>query len=82
MQDQPVMRMKHVFCRDNPDENGFHGLWRFSRRKTNPIANAQDMRVHRHCRLAESHIQHHIGRLAANTRQLYQLVPVPGTSPS
>lgn len=24
---------------------------------------AQDMRVHRHGRLAESHVQHHIGRL-------------------
>ncbi len=60
------MRVKHVFRRNNPDEDGFHSLWRFAGRKADPIADAQNMCIHRHSRLAEGHVQHHIGRLAAN----------------
>ena len=45
-------------------------------RQTDPVADTQYMRVHRHGRLAERHVKHNIGGLAPDARQFDQLVTV------
>ena len=49
---------------------------RLAGRQAEPVADPEDMRVDRHGRLAEGHVEHDIGGLAADARQLGQLVAV------
>ena len=49
---------------------------RLAGRQPEPVADAEDVRVDRHRRLAEGHVEHDIGGLAADARQLDQRVAV------
>ena len=76
VQDQPVMRVAHVFFRDDPDEALLDLFGRLAGRQAEPVADAEDVRVDRHGRLAEGHVEHDIGGLAPDARQLDQKVAV------
>ena len=51
---------------------------RLAGRQAEPVADAEDMGVDRHRLLAEGHVEHDIGGLAPDARQLDQLVAIAG----
>ncbi|MNF83553.1 hypothetical protein D3C84_658780 [compost metagenome] len=73
MKNQPVMGIEQVFLR--------HELHQFfldldhilAGSDASTIADPENMRVHGHGQLAERSIEHHVGSLAADTRQRFQL---------
>ena len=70
------MGVAQIFLRNDPDQPRLDLVGRLSRRQPEAVADPEDVRVHRHGRLAESHVEHHIGRLAADSGQLDQRVAV------
>ena len=50
----------------------FHFQWRLARGQAGAVADAEDVRVHRHGGLAKGHVEHHVGGLAAHTGQCFQ----------
>src|SRR5436305_1446286 len=48
VQDQPMMRMHHVFFRDDLEQLELHRQWVLAGRQPGAIADPEDMRVHRH----------------------------------
>jgi hypothetical protein len=76
VQDQPVMGVAHVFGRNDADETLLDLFRRLAGRQAETVADAEDMGVDRHGRLAERHVQHDIGGLAADAGQFRQGVAV------
>ena len=72
------MRVAHVFRRDDADQPRLDLLRRLAGRQPEPVADPEDMRVDRHGRLAEGHVEHDVGGLAPHARQLRKLVAVAG----
>ena len=72
------MRMQSEFLRDHRLQALLDRLGRLAKRQRNPVRNAENMGIHRHCRPAKGHIQHNIGRFAANARQSLQSLAVFG----
>src|SRR5487761_2485145 len=72
MQDEPVVCVDEVL--------GGHALEQFqldrqrrpAGRQTGAVADPEDVRVHRTGGLAEGHVEHHIGGLAAHARQRFE----------
>ncbi|MNV28114.1 hypothetical protein D3C71_1192940 [compost metagenome] len=69
MQDQPVVRVEQELGRDHLDQQILHRTHILARRQTGAVGDAEDVRVHRHHRLAEGRVEHDIGSLAADTGQ-------------
>ena len=63
--------------RDMVFDGALNGVDSLTGTYSRPIPNAENMGVHGLRRVTPPHIQHHIGGLAADTRQAFQ-----GTSPS
>ncbi len=61
-----------VFRRHALEQLLFHFQRCFSGGQTGAVADAEDVRVHRHGRLTKTDIEHHIGRLAAHAGQGFQ----------
>ena len=72
------MRVAHEFLRDDADQSFFHRLRRLAGREAQPVADAENMRVDGHGRLAERHVEHDIGGLAPHARQFRQRVALAG----
>ena len=53
-------------------ERMFHRQHRLARRQSGAIGDAEDMRIHRHRRLAEGGIHHHVRGLAADAGQGFE----------
>ena len=68
MQDEPVMGVKEVFCRYPSLQNILDIVNGLSRRKAEPVAKAEDVRIDRDRRLAESHGDDNVGCFAPNAR--------------
>ena len=64
------MGMAHIFVRDDLQQPLFDLLRGFAGGEPQPVADAEDMGVDRHRVLAESHVEHHVGGLAADAGQL------------
>eukprot|EP01133_Synstelium_polycarpum_P024148 gene24148-28974_t len=76
MQDQPVMGVIEIFRRNDLHQFGFHLIRCLARREAKLVADAEYMRVDGHRRLPESHAEHHIGGLAADTGKLDKLIAI------
>ena len=64
-----MMGVKHEFGRDHPLKFQLHFERRVARRQPGSIADAKYMRIHCNGALAESHVEHDIGGLAARSGQ-------------
>ena len=71
------MRVAQQFRRDAFHQPVFHRARGLARGQARAVAQAEDMRVHRHGRLAEHHVQHDIRCLAAHAGQGFQRGAVP-----
>ena len=69
MQNQPVMRVLTKFSGYEFQQPVFHSSLSLARRQAGAIADAENMRVDGHCRLAEGDVEHDIRGLAADARQ-------------
>ena len=81
VQDQPVVGMVEIMIGDDLHQLVFNLVRGLPRCQTEPVGNAENMRIDRHGRLPESHREHDIGGLAANAGQGDQPSRVRGTSP-
>ena len=72
VQDQPVVRFHPVGRRHALEQLQLHLQRVAPRRQAGAVAHAEDVGVHRHRRLAEGHVEHHVGRFAAHAGQLLQ----------
>ena len=70
------MRVAQQFGRDAAHQPVLDRARRGARRDADAIAEAEDVRINRHRAFAERHVQHDIGGLAADTRQLLQCFAV------
>ena len=70
------MRVAQQFGRDAPHQRILHGARRGARRDAGAIAEAEDVRIHRHRAFAERDIQHDVRGLAADARQLLQCLAI------
>ena len=68
-----MVRVHRVRGRHALQQLQLDGQRRFARRQPGAVADAEDVRVHRHRRLAKGHVQHHVGGLAAHAGQRLKL---------
>ena len=68
------MRVPHIFGRYHPDQSLLDLLRRVAGCEAEPVADPEDVRVDRHGRLAECHVEHDIGGLAPDARQFGQQI--------
>ena len=71
-----MMGVQFVCVRDDLLQPVFNLPRVFSRREIGPVANAENMGVDRDRRLAEGHVQHHVGGLASNPGKRLQGHPI------
>jgi hypothetical protein len=72
VQDQPVVGVEQEFFRHEFQQLLLDDVDVLARRQAGAVGDAEDVRVHRHGRLAERGVQHHVGGLAAHARQGFQ----------
>src|ERR1700733_15333618 len=78
VQDQPVMSMQQKAVRDDAHKSVFDLARRFAGRDGEAVGDSEHVGVDGQRRLAEDGVEHHIGSLAANTRQGFQLLTDAG----
>lgn len=78
MQDQPVVGIEQVLARHELQQFLLHLQNVLSRCYAGAVGDAEDMRVHRHGQLPEGGVEHHVGGLAANPGQGFEVLAVVG----
>ncbi len=76
VQDQPVMGVAQILVRYDAKQFGLDLFRRLARGQTQTVPNAEYVRIDGHGRLAESHVEHHIGRLSPDARQFDQRLAI------
>src|SRR5438552_13117321 len=76
VQDQPVMRVLKELGRREFHQFLLYLQRVLARGEAGAVGDAKDVRVHRHGRLAERGVEHHVRRLAPDARQLLQRLAV------
>ena len=72
VQDQPVVRVQHVLLGDHLEQLQLDRQRVLARRQPGAVADAENVGVDRHGRLAERDVEHHVGGLAADAGQRLQ----------
>jgi len=67
-----VVRIDQVFGRDAFEQLLLHFQRRFARGEARAVAEAKDVRVHRHGRFSKRRVEHHIGGFAADAGQGFE----------
>ena len=78
MPDQPVMRGTPILARDGALQLLFGIQHVIGLRQTQPVADAENVRIHRDGGDVEGVGQHHVGRFAPHARQAGQRVHIGG----
>ena len=63
------MRMHHKFLRNGFFQPFFNRIRGLALGQTQPVADPEDMRIHRHGRLTKGDVENHIGGFSSNTGQ-------------
>lgn len=67
-----MMGIFQVVFRNALEQLHFHRQWRFARCEPRAVAQAEDMGIDGHGRLAESHIQDDVGRFSPDARKSFE----------
>src|SRR5690349_11277680 len=78
VQDEPVVRVLQVLGRRELQQLVFYGNDILSRGETGTVRDAEDVRVHRYCVLAERRVEDHVRRLAPDARQVLERLAAAG----